>query len=97
MPTTKTLTGKPFTYSGSLATGLTVQFGNAGKVMKIPDRIIDFIRTEITRRSPVLAGANPRSARAEFGRQGSSRETSFLAASDELRIATISSRRVLHC
>jgi hypothetical protein len=58
MPTNRTVTGKPFTYSGSLATGLTIQFGNAGKVMKIPVRIIDIIRTEITRRSPVLAGAN---------------------------------------
>jgi len=58
MPTNRTLTGKPFTYSGSLATGLTIQFGNAGKVMNIPVRIIDIIRTEITRRSPVLAGAN---------------------------------------
>jgi hypothetical protein len=58
MPTAKTLTGKPFMYSGSLATGLTIQFGNAGKVMKIPVRIIDIIRTEITRRRPVLAGAN---------------------------------------
>jgi hypothetical protein len=58
MPTNRTLTGKQFTYSGSLATGLTIQFGNAGKVMKIPVRIVDIIRNEITKRSPVLAGAN---------------------------------------
>ena|ERR1700674_2158752 len=58
MPTSKTLTGKPFTYSGSLATGLTILFGNSGKAMMIPVRIIDVIRAEITRRSPVLMGAN---------------------------------------
>jgi hypothetical protein len=58
VPTSETLTRKPFTYSGSLATGLTVRFGNSGTAMTIPVRIIDIIRAEITRRSPVLMGAN---------------------------------------
>ena len=58
MPTSRTLTGKPFTYSGSLTNGLTVLFENSGTAMKIPVRIIEIIRAEIRRRSPVLMGAN---------------------------------------
>ncbi len=58
MLTGRTLTGKRFTYSGSLATGLTVLFENCGAATRIPVRIINIIRHEITKRSPVLMGAN---------------------------------------
>jgi hypothetical protein len=57
MPTGRTITGRPFMYSGSLAAGLNIQFGKDASTMNIPARIIDIIRTEITKRSPVLAGA----------------------------------------
>ena len=57
MPTSKTITGRPFEYSGSLATGLTIFF-RPPSTMKIPVTIINIIRQEITNRSPVLMGAN---------------------------------------
>jgi len=53
----KTLTGKSFEYSVSLANGLTVFFKPPHK-KKIPVEIINVIRQEITKRSPVLMGAN---------------------------------------
>jgi hypothetical protein len=57
MPTAKTVTGKPFQYSGSLATGITVYFKPPHKKM-ISSSVIQVIRDEITKRSPVLMGAN---------------------------------------
>ena len=56
MSTGLTITGVRFEYSGSLATGLVVSFKNSA--MKITPEIIGVIRKEITRRSPVLMGAN---------------------------------------
>lgn len=56
MPSAKTVTGSPFEYSGSLATGLTVSFKSSE--MRITAKIIRVIRSEITKRSPVLMGAN---------------------------------------
>lgn len=57
MPITKTLMGKSFEYSGSLGTGITVFFKPPHK-KKIPAEIINIIRQELTKRSPVLMGAN---------------------------------------
>lgn len=57
MPTSKTVTGKPFNYSGTLTTGITVFFKPPHK-KKITLEIVRIIRDEITRRSPVLMGAN---------------------------------------
>jgi hypothetical protein len=57
MPIAKTMTGKSFEYSGSLATGLTVFFKPPHK-KTIPVEIINIIRHEIEKRSPVLMGAN---------------------------------------
>lgn len=56
MPTGTTVTGVKFDYSGSLATGLVVVFRNSA--MKITPETIRIIRDEITKRSPVLMGAN---------------------------------------
>lgn len=55
--TAKTVLGKEFRYSGSLATGLTVHFKSSND-KKISPKIIDVIRDEITERSPVRMGAN---------------------------------------
>lgn len=57
MPIATTVTGKSFEYSGSLATGLTVFFKTPHKKI-IPAETINLIRHEITKRSPVLMGAN---------------------------------------
>ena len=57
MPLAKTVTGKSFEYSGSLATGLTIFFKPPHK-KKISVETINIIRQEITKRSPVLMGAN---------------------------------------
>lgn len=56
MPLGTTVTGVQFVYSGSLATGLVVAFKNSAK--KITPETIRTIRDEITKRSPVLMGAN---------------------------------------
>jgi len=56
MPLGTTITGVQFDYSGSLATGLIVSFKNSA--MKITYQTITIIRNEITKRSPVLMGAN---------------------------------------
>lgn len=58
MRTKKTLMGKSFFYSGALATGLIVYFENSGTEMKIPVEVINIIKAEIAKRSPVLMGAN---------------------------------------
>ncbi len=57
MPFSKTVTGKLFEYSGDLATGITVFFKSPYK-MKISPEVVCIIRDEITKRSPVLMGAN---------------------------------------
>lgn len=56
MPLCTTITGVPFEYSGSLSTGLVVSFKNSA--LKITPDTVRIIREEITRRSPVLMGAN---------------------------------------
>ena len=56
MPLGTTVTGVRFEYSGSLAKGLLVSFKTSA--MKITPEIIKVIRDEITKRSPVLMGAN---------------------------------------
>jgi len=53
-----TLTGRPFNYSGSLATGLTIIFPSSKYPMRIAAETIDIIRREITKRSPVRMGAS---------------------------------------
>jgi hypothetical protein len=58
MPTGRTVTGNRFKYSGSLASGLTIIFENSATRMTISPQIISVIRAEITKRSPVLMGAN---------------------------------------
>ena len=50
----KTLTGIEFNYEGSLDNGLTIY--KKGKIV-IPKKFIDVIKSEITRRSPILMGA----------------------------------------
>jgi hypothetical protein len=56
MPLSKTLTGKTFEYSGTLATEITVFFKSPSKKVITP-AIIRVIKAEITNRSPVLMGA----------------------------------------
>ena len=56
MPLGTTVTGVRFEYSGSLATGLIVSFKNSA--MKIAPETIRIVRDEISKRSPVLMGAN---------------------------------------
>ena len=56
MATATTVTGVLFEYTGSLATGLIVSFKNSA--MKITVETIRIIQDEITKRSPVLMGAN---------------------------------------
>ena len=57
MPTAKTVMRKPFEYTGTLASGITVFF-KAPHKKKITSEIVRVIRDEITNRSPVLMGAN---------------------------------------
>lgn len=57
MRSARTVMGKKFEYCGTLATGITVFFKPPSK-KKIAPEIIQVIRDEITRRSPVLMGAN---------------------------------------
>lgn len=54
MPSSKTLMGVDFDYSGSLESGLTV---HKRIDVKIKPEIVRIIRNEIRRRSPVLMGA----------------------------------------
>lgn len=56
MPRSETVTGKGFEYSGSLAEGITVRFERSA--LHVRADLIQVIRQEITRRSPVLMGAN---------------------------------------
>jgi len=56
MPTSKTVTGVTFEYTGSLDSGLVVYFERSR--LKIAPDIIRVIRGEILKRSPVLMGAN---------------------------------------
>jgi hypothetical protein len=57
MPLGKTLMGRTFEYSGTLATGITVFFKPPHK-KKITPEIVQVVRNEITKRSPVLMGAS---------------------------------------
>ena len=54
MPSSRTLMGVDFDYSGSLESGLTV---HKGVDVEIKPEIVRIIRNEIRRRSPVLMGA----------------------------------------
>ena len=56
MANARTVTGKQFSYSGSLTRGLTVEFDKID--LKISPEIIQIIRNEISKRSPVKMGAN---------------------------------------
>lgn len=58
MSTSKTVMGKRFKYKGSLSTGISVDFGDSGADWFIPVEIIEVIRSEISKRSPVLMGAS---------------------------------------
>jgi hypothetical protein len=58
MSIARTVMGKPFSYSGSLTRGLTVEFDKTD--LKISPEIIQIIRDEISTRSPVKMGANRR-------------------------------------
>jgi hypothetical protein len=53
MPSRKTLLGKPYEYTGTLATGIVVN-----SATRISADIIRVIRSEITETSPVLMGAS---------------------------------------
>jgi len=58
MKRSKTVMGKPFEYSGSLLKGISVHFDDSGADWLIPPTIVEVIRGEIARRSPVLMGAS---------------------------------------
>lgn len=58
MSTGKTVRGKRFKYRGTLATGISIEFDDSGKDWVIPVEIIDIIKSEITKRSPVRMGAS---------------------------------------
>jgi hypothetical protein len=60
MKTAMTVMGKRFKYEGTLDRGIRVHFGDAGKDWSIPPEIIQVIKDEIVRRSPVLMGASRR-------------------------------------
>jgi hypothetical protein len=60
LKSSKTVMGKRFNYSGSLAKGVSVDFGDSGNPWFIPAPIIEIIKTEIASRSPVLMGASRR-------------------------------------
>jgi hypothetical protein len=50
-----TLSGVPYKYSGSLEKGLVIFKGSPS--FRIPKSLIEFIKSEIVRQSPVLMGA----------------------------------------
>lgn len=56
MPTSKTLQGSRFCYSGSLETGIVVSFNVTA--IRISPEVIRAIRVEIIERSPVLMGSS---------------------------------------
>lgn len=58
MATSKTVMGKRFKYRGTLDTGLSIDFGDSGADWVIPVEVIEIIKSEINRRSPVLMGAS---------------------------------------
>jgi hypothetical protein len=58
MKTSKTVMGKPFKYSGTLAEGIKVRFADTKTDWAIPAEIIAVIKKEIAERSPVLMGAS---------------------------------------
>lgn len=58
--TATTVMGKRFKYDGTLDRGIKVHFADSGSDWFIPTEIIEVIKSEITRRSPVLMGASRR-------------------------------------
>ncbi len=58
MPKSKTVMGIDFEYTGSLDSGLTVLFKRSKTKQKITPETVNTIRNEITKRRPVLMGAN---------------------------------------
>jgi len=58
MATSKTVMGKRFKYRGTLDKGISIDFGDTGADWVIPAEIIQVIKDEITKRSPVLMGAS---------------------------------------
>ena len=58
MKRSRTVMGKPFKYTGTLAKGISVNFGDSGPDWFIPSEIIEVVKTEIAQRSPVLMGAS---------------------------------------
>lgn len=60
MKTATTVMGKRFKYEGTLDRGIRIHFGDGGRDWLIPPEIVDIIKSEITRRSPVLMGASRR-------------------------------------
>jgi len=60
MAMSKTVMGKRFKYRGSLTKGISIDFNDTGADWLIPVEIIDVIKEEIARRSPVRMGASRR-------------------------------------
>ena len=58
MKRSKTVMGKPFEYQGSLEQGVSVHFADSGADWLIPPEIVEVIKSEIAKRSPVLMGAS---------------------------------------
>ena len=58
MATSKTVMGKRFKYRGTLAAGISIDFGDTGADWVLPAEIIKIIKSEITKRSPVRMGAS---------------------------------------
>ncbi|MBU4557408.1 MAG: hypothetical protein KJ747_11115 [Actinobacteria bacterium] len=58
MSMSKTVMGKRFKYTGTLKTGISIDFGDSGADWVIPVEVIEIIKSEITKRSPVLMGAS---------------------------------------
>ena len=58
MKRSKTVMGKRFEYQGSLEQGIRIHFDGSGADWVIPLEIIEVIKSEIAKRSPVLMGAS---------------------------------------
>jgi hypothetical protein len=57
MKHSKTVMGKAFEYQGSLEQGISIRFKDSGADWLIPPEMINVIKSEIAKRSPVLMGA----------------------------------------
>jgi hypothetical protein len=60
MAMSKTVMGKRFKYRGSLTKGIYIDFHDPGADWLIPVEIIEIIKEEIAKRSPVRMGASRR-------------------------------------